>query len=330
MSTVTVRPSGHSFPCEGKQTILEAALGASIALDYGCSSGTCGLCRARLLQGDIARVKHHDFAFTQAETLNGSFLLCSYAAAGTDVVIEAVEAGGSTDIPLQRIDARVKKLSRVNDRVGVITVQTPRTNRLRFLAGQSARLQFSDGTFTDLPIASCPCEDRNIEFHIRRDPSDAFSNALFNTDNFPISVQIIGPHGRDFGRSESGPTVCLAFDTFIAPVRSWIEQRLTDDARHQVHLRWYGEEKTDFYLDNLFCSWQDAFDAFSYVTVPVVRAQAQSVEVPPPGSPTDTRYLIAGPEWFAQSILDQMAAPEFANCEFVTYSTAGSANGQAD
>jgi len=53
-------------------------------------------------------------------------------------------------------------------------LQTPRSNRLRFLAGQrvtlglSAGVVSSDDLHAELPVASCPCDDRNLIFHVRR------------------------------------------------------------------------------------------------------------------------------------------------------------------
>ena len=40
---VTIQPSRHDFFVEGTDTLLEAALKSGLALNYGCSSGNCGL-----------------------------------------------------------------------------------------------------------------------------------------------------------------------------------------------------------------------------------------------------------------------------------------------
>ena len=155
MATVTVHPGGRTFECEGKQTLLEAALAASVSLNYGCSMGTCGLCKARLLQGDIEKVKHHDFALKEADKLNNDFLLCSYTAASSEVVIDAVEATSSADIPLQQIDARAKKVILATDQIGILTIQTPRTSRnsVGFDASMSSPAPVWGGTSIPSPPA---------------------------------------------------------------------------------------------------------------------------------------------------------------------------------
>ena len=48
-----------------------------------------------------------------------------------------------------------------------LEIQTPRTRTLRFMAGQRASLILEDGTCAELPIASCPCNGREIHFFVR-------------------------------------------------------------------------------------------------------------------------------------------------------------------
>ena len=262
MPTVTVNPSGKAFACEGRQTILEAALSASVSLGYGCSMGTCGCCQVRLLQGDIEKVKHHDFTIKEADRLNGCFLSCAYTAA-SDVVVEAIEATSSADIPHQKIQAKIKGLKKITPEIGVLSVQTPRSMRLRFLPSQNVRLTLSDAVFTDLPIASCPCDDRNLEFHIRWISEDPFSSLLFEQKSFPSSIQIDGPWGQVHENYIDTEFVFLAFDTQVSAAKSLMEQQLANESEHPVDLIWFAAEG-DFYLSNLLLAWADAFDSFSY------------------------------------------------------------------
>ena len=52
---VQIRPSGHEFFVEGGDALLEAALRAGLALDYGCSIGSCGKCKARVVSGQVQK-----------------------------------------------------------------------------------------------------------------------------------------------------------------------------------------------------------------------------------------------------------------------------------
>jgi len=91
-------PSGHEFFVEGGDSLLEAALRAGLALDYGCSIGNCGQCRARIVSGQVQKIRHADYALTAAEKTAGVVLMCSNTAV-TDLVIEAHEAGMAKFVP---------------------------------------------------------------------------------------------------------------------------------------------------------------------------------------------------------------------------------------
>jgi CDP-4-dehydro-6-deoxyglucose reductase len=96
-----------------------------------------------------------------------------------DLVIEAREAHSAADMPLQSIEAKVKAVSPLGEDVRLLHLQTPRTNRLRFLAGQSVSLALADAPASEFPVASCPCDDRNLQVPVRRRPGDAFAERVF-------------------------------------------------------------------------------------------------------------------------------------------------------
>lgn len=261
---VRLLPSGHEFLLDGSDTILEAALHSGLALNYGCSSGNCGLCKARLVSGQAKKVRPHDFLLTEAEKNAGYTLLCSYTAV-SDVVIEAIEAGGANDIPYQRILTKVRRVETLAPDIRLLHLQTPRTQRLRFLAGQSVSLMLGDGTAADLPIASCPCDDRNIEFHVRENPADVFAVRVFGGLRHGESVTIDGPSG-EFVLDENAhrPILFLACDTGFAPIKSLIEHALARESSESLHLYWFTCSHTGPYLDNACRAWADALDHFFY------------------------------------------------------------------
>ena len=54
--TVRLTNKKKSFCVQDHETILEAAIRAGVSLNYGCSSGTCGLCMARLIEGQVTEI----------------------------------------------------------------------------------------------------------------------------------------------------------------------------------------------------------------------------------------------------------------------------------
>ncbi|MEW5891822.1 MAG: 2Fe-2S iron-sulfur cluster-binding protein [Pseudomonadota bacterium] len=257
---VTVQPSGHDFFVEGNDTLLEAALRAGIPLNYGCSSGNCGECKARLVSGQVKKVHPYDYVLSEAEKANGGLLLCSYTAV-TDVVIEA-EVAGAADIPQQIIQTRVRNIEPLTEDLLALHLFTPRSQRLRFLAGQRVRLSI-DGAEGDYHIASCPCEDRHIEVHVRRDNRN-FARKAFTGLHKEDMVTLTGPEGNFVVKLDSHrPVIFLAWDDGFAPIKSLLQHVMSLEAADAMYLYWVSDRLVH-YQENLCRSWVDALDNFHY------------------------------------------------------------------
>jgi CDP-4-dehydro-6-deoxyglucose reductase len=265
---VVLRPSGHEFDVIGADTLLEAGLRAGLGVNYGCSSGNCGLCKARVLSGEVRKVRHHDYVFPEAEKNRGYILLCSYTAV-TDVVLEAGVASRPEEIQFQEIAARVKELKPLTDKVMLVHLQTPRSTRLRFLAGQSVALSVSDragGEEADVyAIASCPCDDRNLQFHVRRIPGNQFAERVFGGLRAGETVTVYGPVGDFVLRPDSRrPILLLACNSGFAPIKSLVEHAMSLEAAESLHLYWLATVQGGHYMSNWCRAWADALDNFHY------------------------------------------------------------------
>lgn len=264
MPRVELRPGGRSFEVAGAESILEAALGAGLALPYGCSSGTCGECKARVVSGTLERIRHHDYAFTAAEKLQGYALLCCNTAR-SDLVVEAAVAHDAADIAHQRIAARVRRLEPLGGGLLLLELGTARNERLRFLAGQDAVVSIGAASAT-LPIASCPCEERRLQFHLRRDTGDALSALAFEGLRVGEAATVEGPVG-EFTLREDGerPLTFVAWGwRGFAPVKSVIEHALSLEAAPAIDLAWIARDPAEHYQPKLCRAWADAMDAFRY------------------------------------------------------------------
>jgi CDP-4-dehydro-6-deoxyglucose reductase len=196
-------------------------------------------------------------------------------------------------MPLQTIDTRVKAVSPMGADMRLLHLQTPRTNRLRFLAGQSVRLALGADAEATLPVASCPCDERNLHFHVRRRAGDAFAERVFAGLEGADTVRIEGPRG-DFVLDEDStrPLVFVAFDTGFAPVKSLIEHAMALDASDSLHLYWIAAAG-GHYLDNLCRSWNDALDNFGYAPLTTQSALGQALLEHPRLAECDV--YVAGP-----------------------------------
>ena len=261
---VKLVPDGQEFFVEGADTVLEAALHAGLGMAYGCSAGNCGECKARVVAGSVRQVRHHDYRLSEAEKAQGYALLCCCTAL-SDLVLEAKVAHFADDIPLQSITAHVRKMDSLSPEVMQLELLTPRTNRLRFLAGQSARIELG-GAVATWPIASCPCEERRLQFHVRRLPGNVQSDYAFERLRVGEALQVSGPVGDFVLRGDgSRPLVFIAWGwQGFAPVKSVIEHALAQEAAESIELCWIAAHAADHYHPKLCRSWAEAIDNFRY------------------------------------------------------------------
>jgi CDP-4-dehydro-6-deoxyglucose reductase len=264
---VHILPSGHKFFAEGNSTLLEAGLSAGLALGYGCSNGNCGKCLARVVSGEVEKTKHHDFHISEQQKARGNMLMCSNTAV-TDVVMEATEANNASEIPQQKLNAKVRGVEIVNDDVALVHLKTPRTQRLRFLAGQRVELGGNELPAANHSVASCPCDDMHLHFQIPLLGDDPFSAYIFSELKKGDEVLVTGP-GGEFVLNEDSPRslVFIAWHTGFAPIRSLIEHAMALEVAENIHLVWITADKKDRYFDNLCRSWNDALDDFHYVAI---------------------------------------------------------------
>ena len=303
-------PSGHEFFVEGRDSLLEAALRAGLHLDYGCSSGNCGSCKVRVLQGRVSKVREHDYVLSTREQEEGYCLACSNTAV-SDVLLEAREALTAADLPHQEIRCRVHKTETVSEGLNLLHVQTPRTKTLRFMAGQRVNVTLEDGQQRELPVASCPCDGRNLQFLVRRRPGDDFADALLDKGKGQMFL-IEGPTGDYLLEEEAlDPAVFLAVGDGFAAIKSLIEHAIAIDNAIGMHLFRVDTVPHGSLLGNLCRSWDDALDNFVYrrlepdaSPVDVLKAVAGSC-----GDLAKSRLYLAAPaEWshaFVAAALEQ-------------------------
>ena len=259
---IRILPCNQEFLVEGADNILEAGLRAGLALDYGCSNGQCGRCKARVVSGEVRRTQNHEYVFSEAEKGLGYILMCSNTAV-TDVVLEADVAGNASDIMKQTIDVRLKKIEYPSEHLAILNVRTPRTRRLRFLAGQRVIVELVGGQRRELPIASCPCDGMNIQFHIPHNTGDPFSDCVFNELKPSETIMIKGPQGTFTLQEDTARSIVfIAFDTGFAPVKSLIEHAMALDNAEDIYLNRFFTDACPRYMDNLCRSWSDALDNF--------------------------------------------------------------------
>lgn len=314
---VTVRPSGHQFSVEGHDTLLQAGLRAGLKLNYGCGNGSCGMCKVRVIDGAVARVQPCDYPLSEAEKAQGYTLMCAHTPASSELTIETLEAGGPQDIAPQQIVASLRAVRELAPDTRLLHVQTPRSHRLRFLAGQSVTLGLGgdggDDLHATLAVASCPCDDRNLHFLVGRDDDDAFARRVFGAALKPgTAIDLWGPQGDFVLEGGERPLVFAACDLGFAPVKSLIEHALARDEAPSLALFWLATRPDGHFMANQCRAWSAALDSFehqlSYHSDPAAGARQMAQAMRADLFDIACDFYLAGPEPFVQTLYDALRA----------------------
>lgn len=260
---VQLQPSGHDFFLNGSETLLHAGLRSGMQLKYGCTDGSCGKCRARVVSGEVKRVRSFPECLSQEALTEGYFTLCAHTAM-TDVLLQVDEIARPEEIEEQTVRASIRRLDDLSTSIVDLTLNPIEPDRLLFLSGQSAMIRIGDDA-ASYPIASCPCDETQIEFHINIHDDNAVARRVAQGLETVIELQLVGPQGRFILNTESVHSlVFVAWDNEFASIKSLIEQAMALDVAEQIQIYWVttGEDKP--YLHNLCRSWQDAIDNVSY------------------------------------------------------------------
>jgi CDP-4-dehydro-6-deoxyglucose reductase, E3 len=312
---VTLRPSGHQFAVEGHETLLQAGMRAGLKLNYGCGNGSCGMCKVRVTAGQVVRTMATDYALSENEKTQGYVLACAHTAASSELTLETLEARGPADIPQQQIVTTVRAVRALAPDTMLLHLQTPRSHRLRFLAGQSVTLGVAEGEGlrSDHPIASCPCDDRNLQFFIARNADDPLAVRLFAGGlKHGDAVTVWGPGGEFVLVEDAHPLVFAACDTGFAPVKSLIEHALSLDASPSISLFWLATRPDGHFMANQCRAWSEALDPFEYTlsthTDAAVGASQMSAAMRADLFDIDCAFYIAGPAAFVDTLSAELSA----------------------
>lgn len=276
--TVTVEPLGVELQCREDQTILDACLRAGVWVPHSCTHGTCGTCKAELVDGDVDHGDSSSFALMDFERAEKVLMCC--ATPRSDVVVEA-DVDADEETPSHAVDDYSGTVTLVED----IALDTRRVlveldREMAFDAGQymawhllPALVGGREGVTRTYSMANPPSQNRVLEFHVRRTPGGACSDGWVFADlAVGDRLDLTGPYGRfvvRMGRSDRA--VLVAGGTGLAPIASMVKRVLLDGASENgagpAHLSLYQGARTReaLYDVALFTELAERFpDRFTY------------------------------------------------------------------
>jgi CDP-4-dehydro-6-deoxyglucose reductase len=251
-----IQPSGHDFPIEANETILEAALKHGYTLPYSCRDGVCGACKGKVIAGQVDYGKHQDTTLSDAEKAAGMALFCC-ATPRSDLVIECREVNAVKDIPVRTLPCRVQKMVKPALDVMVLWLQLPANERLQFLAGQYVDILLKDHKPRSFSLANAPHDDNLLELHIRNIEGGVFTHHVFNEMKERDLLRFKGPLGTFFLREDNDkPIIFVASGTGFAPIKAIIEHALYIGIKRPMHFYWGGRKLADLYMMEKAREWE--------------------------------------------------------------------------
>jgi toluene monooxygenase electron transfer component len=214
---LNARNRAYEFEAEPGEKILFAGLRARVDLPYECGTGTCGTCKARLVDGRI------DDGWPEAPGRRylkgaGEFLMCQCAAAGnvTAEVSSFVYAADSGAFPAGRAGGVVAGARALTHDVMALEIALDRP--IDFDAGQ-----FMAVTMPGIPgsrgysMVNFDRRTRKLDFVVKKKPGGGVSEWLFGTDRQASPVELFGPLGKATFHPSLGKNIlCIAGGSGIA------------------------------------------------------------------------------------------------------------------
>jgi CDP-4-dehydro-6-deoxyglucose reductase len=252
----TIQPSGHSFPIEAHETILEAALKHGYTLPYSCRDGVCGTCKGKVVSGLVDYGNYQESTLNESEKAAGMALFCC-AKPQSDLVLECREVGAINDIPVKTLPCRVHKMERPAPDVMVLSLKLPANERLQFLAGQYIDILLKDQKPRSFSLANAPHDDEFLELHVRNIIGGAFTHHVFEIMKERDILRFKGPLGTFFLREDTDkPIIFVASGTGFAPIKAIVEHALYIGLKRPMHFYWGGRKLADLYMLDKARQWE--------------------------------------------------------------------------
>ena len=256
---------GIEFEIKPSQTILEAAISSGITLPYGCQSGSCGSCKARVIKGEVFHDDIMPGVLSDQDRSEQNFLLCKTYATSNVTISSRVEKK-LDEFPKKITPVRVEKLSLLNHDVMQILLKLPAGENLQFKAGQYLEFILKDGARRAFSMANAPSDDL-IELHVRLIEGGTFTNYVFNEMKEKSIHRIEVPIGNFYLRESDRPMIFVAGGTGFAPIKSIINDCNRAGVERKIYLYRGFKTHKDLYQDEVVENWKKNINNFESINI---------------------------------------------------------------
>lgn len=253
---VSAKNQAYSFDCEPAEKILHAGLRNGIALPYECGTGTCGTCKAKLLDGSI----HNEWPEAPGQSYlkreGDEFLMCQ-CAPRTDCslevanIVKSMAPGAYVPVPLSGVVRRRAMLTH-----DVASLDLALARPLDFEAGQFMLMTVPGiAGSRAYSMVNFDRGARHLVFVVKKKPGGHISDWVFADGIEGARVGLFGPLGFATFHPDIGKDLlCIAGGSGIAGMMSILSRGCRDRyfERYTGHV-FFGVRtpKDVFFLDEL-------------------------------------------------------------------------------
>ncbi len=254
---IVVRAKGQvlSFDCEPGEKILHAGLRSGFTLPYECGTGTCGTCKAKLIEGDAHSEWPEAPGQASLKRDAGELLMCQCVArADSTLDVARAVTPMAAGACVAALSAVIRGTARLTHDVVSLDVEPARP--LRFEAGQFMLVNVSgiQGARAYSMVNFAP-EAERLLFVVKKKPGGQLSEWLFGGDVTGARVGLFGPLGAATFDPDAGvPLLLIAGGSGIAGMMSILERAVQERyfERHAGYLFFGVRTRRDvFFLEEL-------------------------------------------------------------------------------
>ena len=252
---IDARGARFEFDCPADEAILLAGLRAGIALPHECGTGTCGTCKAVVVDGavDEGWEAAPGRKFLKAGT--GEILMCQATPrSACELQVRGRTGPLETGVPVPAHRAgRIAAMSWLN--ADVVQLEIEPGQPMPFLAGQFMLVQCPGVPGPrGWSMTNAPGDGRRLVFTVKMMPGGGVSDWLRAHDRAGTAVTLFGPLGKAYLRADDKDLVMIAGGSGLAPMLSILAEGARNGhfAQHRAHLFFGVRKAADLYgVDDL-------------------------------------------------------------------------------
>ena len=252
---INVQPADVYF--QSDKVLLGDALSQGVPLEHSCKTGTCGVCSAEVISGEI--INEDGRVVT-----TGTILTCQ-SKASSDAALKIRYHPELIGLKIKTLPCKVSSFEFVTNDIIVIKLRFPPTVNFDYLPGQYVDLSFK-GIKRSYSIANANKVSMGLELHIRKVENGLMSDALFSEIENGLLMRIEGPKGTFFIRKGEKPLILVAGGTGIAPIKAMVEDLIAKEDKRDIHIYWGMNSLDNFYLQEL-TKFSEKKDNLHYIPV---------------------------------------------------------------